>query len=115
MIINESFYTKTDSKTVIECMKKATLETLEDLVDELKDEVPVDTGHLQKHHFRDVVESDADHIHAVIKVGEAEYWKDVQYGNRYRGANPYITRALQNVPPVPQTMEYAKKYLEVLK
>lgn len=110
-IINESFYTKTDAKGVVEAMRKSVLEVLEDIRGECVAEVPVDTGHLQAHHFIESKNSN-NSIHGMIKVGEAEYWKDVQYGNRYRGANPYITRALQNAEPLPSAAQYFEQYLK---
>ena len=114
MVINETLYIKTDSRRLTEAVQKSVLEVLEDLMDEITAEVPVDTGHLQKHHFAESKMTN-NGIQAKIKVGEAEYWKDVQYGNRYRGADPYLTRALANAPPIPKTNYYLRQYLKYLK
>ena len=113
-IINDSFYAKTDDKQVVEALRKAVLEVLEDLTDECKHEVPVDTGHLQKHHFTDSTTEGAK-VHGMVKVGEAEYWQDVQYGTRYQNANPYITRAISNTQPTPKAVDYFQQYLTLNK
>lgn len=112
VIINDSFYTKTDDKKVQTACKKAVREVLIDLVKACQDEVPVDTRNLLRSHHSEVQES-GNTITGLVKVGEnARYWKYVQFGTYKMDDNAYITRALSKIEPSQALVESFKQYFK---
>ena len=108
MKISDDLHRKLNEARMRSAMDKAVTQTTRELKDMCAMKAPKITGNLRRSHSYEVRRG-GNKIEGLIK-NSANYWQYVNFGTSKRSAKPFVTEALQALPPAKTIKKYFDEY-----